>query len=227
MKDNRKSGVALIAGSVTGIIIMVLHPTGHDLFASGQLESAARMLVAVHAVALASLPILFLGAWGLSRYLESPDCFSMAALVTYTFALIAVMNAAVADGLIAPALARQMAAAAPSSAEMWHMVLNYNFRQNQAFAQLYVVASSVAIALWSVSTLRSGKLARGVAVYGAILAPVTLVALFSGHLRLNAHGFGMVMLCEGIWFVIVGVLLFKSEKKEFPAAPAKPHEGAA
>jgi len=212
MTDDRKSGLALIAGSVAGIITMTLHPTGQHVLTPGQLESMARMLVAVHALALAGLPALFLGAWGLSRHVGTDDRIAFAALVTYTLALVAVMNAAVFDGLVAPAIIRQMADAAPSSTEMWHMMLNYNFRQNQAFAQLYVAASSVAIALWSISIARSQTLARGVAIYGVVIAPITLIALFSGHLRLNVHGFGAVMLSQAIWFITAGVLLCRVRK---------------
>ncbi len=110
-----------------------------------------------------------------------------------------------------------MAAAAPSSSDMWHLLFNYNYRQNQGFAQLYVAASSVAILLWSVSIFKNRRLARSVAIYGAVLLPIILIALFSGHLKLNAHGFGMVMLCEGIWFVAAGAILYQAEKTEFPA----------
>src|SRR5208283_6183209 len=73
MTDDRMSGLALIASSVAGIITMSLHPTGHDLFVPGQLDSVIRVLVAVHALALVSLPVCFLGALGLSRRLAAAD----------------------------------------------------------------------------------------------------------------------------------------------------------
>lgn len=207
MTDERKSGIALIAGSVAGIITMALHPGGHHVLTAQQFESLVPMLIAVHALGLASVPIMFLGAWGLSRYAGTPDRIAMAALVIYASGLLAIMNAAVYDGLVAPAILRQMAFAAPSASDMWHTLFNYNFRQNQAFAQLYVAASSLAIVLWSVSFIRSHALTRSVAVYGCILGPITFAALVSGYLRLDAHGFGMVMLCQAIWFITVGVLL--------------------
>jgi hypothetical protein len=215
MTDDRMSGLALIAGSVAGIITMSLHPTGHDLFAPGQLDPMARMLVAVHALALVSMPVSFLGALGLSRRLasplESPDRLAIAALVTYAFALLAVMNAAVADGLVAPAIARQMVAAAPSASEGWRLMFRYNFWQNQAFAQVFVVASSVAILLWSASIIRSGALARGVGIYGCILGPLTLLAVFSGHLELTVHGFGLVVFGQALWLITVGALLCRTK----------------
>jgi hypothetical protein len=208
MTDERKSALALIVGSLAGIFIMALHPTGHDLFAPGKFEAMARMLVAVHALALATLPVLFLGAWGFTRRIAQPDRLAVTALVIYAFGLIALCVAAVADGLLAPAIAREMLGAAPGSSDLWHILFNYNFRVNQAFAQVYVAASSVALFLWSASCLKHGLLSRALAIYGLVLAPLTVLAVFSGHLRLNAHGFGILVLGQTIWFVSVGVLLF-------------------
>ena len=74
MTDNRMSGLALILGSVGSIITMALHPTGHDLQVPGQLTPVTHMIVAVHALALICLPVMFLGAWGLSM-----PCFAESA----------------------------------------------------------------------------------------------------------------------------------------------------
>jgi hypothetical protein len=51
MTDNRLSGLALISGPGGIIITMSLHPTGH--VAAAQVEPMIRMLIAVHALALA------------------------------------------------------------------------------------------------------------------------------------------------------------------------------
>lgn len=193
MTNDRLSGLALISGSGGMIITMSLHPTGH--VAAAQVESMIHMLIAVHALALACVPVMFLGAWGLSRRAASPDRLAMAGLVLYTFALLAVMNAAVADGLVMPNLFRQIVVSAGSQPAIdgWRMLSRYNFYVNQAYAQVFVAASSVAIVLWSASTWRSRELARALGLYGGILGPVTLLALFSGHLNLDAHGFGIVI----------------------------------
>jgi hypothetical protein len=163
MTDDRLSGLALILGSGGMIITMSLHPTGH--VAAAQVESMIHMLIAVHALALACMPVQFLGAWGLSRRVASPDRLGMVGLVLYAVALLAVMNAAVADGLITPNLLRQSTSAgSPPAADAWRMMSRYNFYVNQAYAQVFVAASSVAIALWSGSILRSRELARGLGV---------------------------------------------------------------
>jgi len=209
MTDDRLSGLALISGSGGMIITMSLHPTGH--VAVAQVESMIRVLIAVHALALACIPIQFLGAWGLSRRVASPKRLGMIGLVLYAMALFAVMNAAVADGLITPNLLRQIitSAGSPAAADAWRMMSHYNFYVNQAYAQVFVAASSVAIAMWSGSILHSRELARGLGIYGCILGLVTLFALFSGRLNLDAHGFGIVIFGQAGWFVVAGSLLWQ------------------
>ncbi len=209
MTDNRFSGLALILASIGMVVTMSLHPSGQ--ISPSQLETVIPMLIAVHALALACVPLQFLGSWGLARRMGWPDRLALTGLVVYTFALLAVMNAAVADGLVTPSILRQMVASAGSAAAVdgWRMVSRYNFYVNQAFAQVFVVASSVAIALWSASIWRSGKLAPGLGIFGCLLAPLSLIGLFSGHLKLDTHGFGIIIFGQAAWFIVAGALLLR------------------
>ena len=175
----------------------------------GQSQQMAHLAVVAHALALASLPVLFLGACGLSRRLAAPDRIAFAALVLYAFALLAAANAAVVSGLVAPGLAQKILEGAPPAEDAWRIVFNYNGRLNHAFAAVFVAASSSAIVLWSAAILRGGALARGVGVYGCILGSLTLLAVFSGHLHFDVHGFGMVVLGQAVWFIVVGALLWR------------------
>jgi len=52
-----------------------------------------------------------------------------------------------------------------------------------------------------------------VANYGCVLGPATLALVLSGHLSLGVHGFGMIVLRQTIWFVIAGVLLWRTIRK--------------
>jgi hypothetical protein len=218
MTDNRMSGLALITGTVGTIITMALHPTGH--VAAADIEPMIRMLIAVHALALACVPLLFLGALGLSQQLATSGRLAVSGLALYAFALVAVMNAAVADGLVTPSVLRQIVASAgsPAAIDGWRMMSHYNFYVNQAYAQVFVAGSAMAILLWSISIWRGGELTRNLGIYGCILAPVTLLALFSGRLKLDAHGFGMVVFSQAVWFIIAGILLMRSENSVSAAA---------
>ena len=190
------------------IITMAVHPTGH--ITAAQLEGTIRMLILVHSFALFLVPIQFLGAWGLSRRLIGTTRLEVIGLVFYAVALIAVMSAAVADGLVTPSVFRRIVESADSEAAVktWQMFSRYTFYWNQAYAQVFVAASSAAILTWSVAMLRNRRLSRGLGIYGCILSIATVAVLFSGHLPLDAHRFGAVVLGQAIWFFITAALLW-------------------
>ena len=210
MNDNRLSAIALIAGSAGLIITMAFHPTGHDFFVPGQLEHAMRINMAVHSLALATMPISFLGALGLSLFLNSSDRLAMAGLVSYGVAQIAGMNAGICSGFVAPRMAQLSASSIGPTSDAWKLAFRYTGELNQAFAPVLVVASSVALILWSCAILRS-KGMRGLAVYGLVIGSLTIIGVASGHLRLNVHGYGVVVLTQAIWFVVAGVQLWNAE----------------
>ena len=96
MRRDLYSGMLLIAGALAGVFVMSFHPTAHDMIAGADAARQARLGVLVHAVALATVPVLFLGLLGLSRRLGSTD-LTTAALVFYGFGGAAVISAAVAS----------------------------------------------------------------------------------------------------------------------------------
>lgn len=208
MTDDRKGGLALIAGALGLLVTMSLHPSGHDLFVPGEFASAARLGLVAHALALATLPLSFLGALALARRL-APDRLGLAGLVLYGFALLAGMIAAAVSGLVAPEVARALLATEPGRSDVWQALFHFNGLLNQAFAKVLVVASSAAIVVWSIAIVRSGALARGAGLYGLLAGPVVVLALVSGHVELDVHGFGLIVLAQSAWFLTVGVSLFR------------------
>ena len=205
MRRDAVSGAALIVGTVSGLVTMVLHPTGHQLMAD--YDRIAQLAVAVHVLALTGMPITFLGALGLTRRLSSET--ATAALVAYGFATVAAMAAAVASGLIAPQVAGWTLQAGAEDRETWHALFRYNGEINQAFAKVFVAASSVAILLWSLSILAARTLGRAAGILGCVIGALALIGILSGSLRLDVHGFGLVVLAEGIWTLLVGALLIR------------------
>jgi hypothetical protein len=219
MTDNCMSALALITGMAGSIITMAFHPTGHDLSTPEHSASMMQLNVAVHSLALVCVPILFMGALGLTRRLAATNRLALAGLVLFGYAEVAVMIAATVSGLVAPGLFHHMAAD-PGMADIWRAVLTLNGHLNQAFAQVYVVASSAAIVLWSAAILRASNFSRPLGVYGCILGPLTVIAVLSGHIRLNVHGFGMIVASQAVWFISAGVLLWKEKQESAQFASA-------
>lgn len=221
-QESRAAGFALILGALMGIATMMLHPTGHDLLTPGSRgERMGELAVLVHAVALAGVPISVFGFLGLTRRLEAGGWIPIAAFVVYAFGSVAVLCAAVASGLIAPRLIRDLSAEEPSMRESLHLLLRYTGLFNQAFARVFVVASSVAVILWSAALTRSAVFARGLAVLGHVVGVVSLAAFFSGHLRLDVHGFGLFVLAQAAWTITVGSQMVRRAESAEVSAPEK------
>jgi hypothetical protein len=204
MTDNRKSGIALIAGSIGGIVTMAIHPTAGGPLTVAQVNRLAIVSGVAHGLAIASVLVLFLGACGLAKNLASADRISFAGIITFGLACVAVFVAATVSGFIIPAIIKRMAQDIPANAHPWQIVIDGIFQINQAFAEIYSVAASLAVILWSVSVLRNGGLSRGLALYGCIISALIIVGISIGHLRLNVHGMAAVWFGQAIWFVVAG-----------------------
>ena len=204
MTDDRKAGIALIAGSLGGILTMAIHPTGTASLTAEQVAHLSIASGAAHSIAMVSVLLMFLGACGLAQRTAAADRISFAAIVTYGFACVAVVIAAAASGFIVPGIVKHMVRDVPAAAHQWQIVIDGVFQINQAFARIYSVAASMAIILWSVSALRSRGLGHGVAIYGCVVAPLIILGIGIGHLRLDVHGMTVVWLGQAIWFILVG-----------------------
>jgi hypothetical protein len=147
---------------------------------------------------------------GFTRRLSPGYGLADLALATYAFALVAVMSAAIASGFIAPRLIEALGHA-EGQRPIIDSLFHFNYQVNQAFAMVFVVLSSVAMLLWSVAMLRARSFARGIGIFGCVIGALLLLGVVSGHLRLNVHGFGMIMLLESAWLITVGVALYRVE----------------
>lgn len=218
MTDDRKSALALIAGMTGSIITMAFHP--HGALSAEQFDNIAWLNVTVHALALFCTPIIFLGTIGLTQRLDSRNRLALSALVFFGFADVAVMIAATASGLLMTGLMHHVHSAAPSMADSYRVALQLIGHINQSFALIFVIASSIAITLWSVAILKGTTFARALGTYGCILGLISILAVVSGHIRLDVHGFGLIVLGQAAWFIIVGVQLWRNNQRGEAAATA-------
>lgn len=197
MRREALGGWSMIAGAVMGLVTMAFHPTG---------GGHADLALAVHALAIAAAPVAFYGGWVLTRRLSAGGPLAELALAFYALSTVATLLAATASGLLASDLIAQVAAAQGQAREA-AAVLHYNGALNQAFAKVLVAASSFAIGLWSMEIVRTRLMRRAAGILGCVIAAGALLALLSGHLTLDVHGFGAVVLAQGIWLILVGAEL--------------------
>ncbi len=211
MTDNRLGGIALIIGALSGVVTMAVHPVlpNHPL-EPAEFEKLATVAVWAHSLAIAGIPFLFLGALALTRRLGSAGRLAITALAIYSMSLVAVMIAPALSGLVAPEILRKIVAGGPAS-EQWRAFLSYNYMLNQAFDRIFVLASCAAIGLWSVQIIRSRILPRVLGFYGLAVGVAIFAAVVTG-LRMNAHGFGLIVFGEGIWLVLAGAFLTRGSE---------------
>ncbi len=218
MTDNRKSGLALIAGSVGGIVTMAIHPTSAGVLTPAQFERLATVSAIAHSLAIVSFVVMLLGVIGLSMRLGASDRLAFSGMVVFAVGAVAILIAASVSGFIIPNIMKEMIKDAPTDAPQWRIVVAAIFQINQAFASIYAVAASIAIGLWSISALRNGGLLRGIAIYGCVIAPIIVIAICSGHLRLNVHGMAVVVFSHAIWLIVAGTQLWNDTRDTLPAS---------
>lgn len=207
MKQDRTSGIALILGSLAMVLTMVLHPTGNDLFAG-----RIMLTIVVHTLAIASIPVIVFGFLGFSQKIGFDRSTVSFGFVTYSFGSVAVMCAGVINGLVAPALVRRFLDSDEATQQSIHLLADYGFLLNNAFAKVFVVSASTAMIFWSIAIFKKGALARITAIIGIIVGLFGILGILSGHLRMNVHGFGLLVFAQAAWTVLIGVLMIRSDK---------------
>ena|SRR5687767_9446685 len=210
MKRDVVSGSLLIAGALASVLVMVLHPTAHGRITSEGFQSLATLARAVHALALAATPVVFLGLLGAGRRL-GPSDLATAGLVAYGFGSVAVLGAAVASGFVVPGVMERIAPA--RGTDLAHALAAYTHLWNQAFAKVHAVAFSVGMLLFAAALLRRRgrlKLAAATGIAGIVIGLGVLLALFPGHLLLDLHGARIVNIAQAAWLLCLGILLCRA-----------------
>ena len=206
MTRDRQSAIALLVGSIAWIVTMALHPTG------GSFEKIVRIssvIVGTHSLAIATIPLMLFGFWGLTARLGSDRGLPLLALITYAFGSVAALCAAVINGLTLPAFAKQLAEADPASRDLAHLVVDYGSTMNAGFARVFMVATALAVLLWSISILTTRALPRWIGAIGLAAGLTGLVLVLSGGIDVHVHDFGLFVFGYAAWTILVGVLLWR------------------
>ena len=209
MRRDPLSASLLIAGSLAIVLVMSHHPTGAAIMDAEHAEWHAGLSAIVHGAAIVAIAVLVMGFVGVSRGLGF-SATPVAALVAYGLGAVAGVSAAVVSGFVAPeVILRAMAAEGPAAAETFDALRAFSWMLNQGFAKVHVVASSVAVVLWSVALLRVGRPERAAGVAGILVGLVTLVVFFAGAVQLDVAGFGAIMFAQAAWGIWLGVVLLR------------------
>ena len=198
----------MIAGTLAGLLTMAVHPTGRDVVANSLSGGHNFLAIGAHALSIAAQPVMLAGLLPLTAQLgRKSEIASYLAFILYSLAAVAVLIAAVASGLIVPSLTENLQSANEVIQEVVRSQMHFAGEINQAFAKVYVMFSSAAIALWSLAMLRTELFSRALAALGLIVSALLIAGVAVGHLTLGIHGFGAVVLAEGAWMIATGLRL--------------------
>ena len=207
MRDETLYGAALILSAVGMLATGAFHPTGHQLLASPEAIAHVGLVnKVVHGMALGSVWLSFFGVVGLSRRLGLQRLDVTAALAAFAMGVMALTCAAVTDGIVATELANGLVGADEATRSGIMPLLRLCGLIASSMSRFDVAAVSVAMLLWSVAMMRTG-FSRALSWVGVIIGAVGLLALFSGHLRMNVHDLIAMVVGQSIWTVWTGIAL--------------------
>ena len=214
MNAERSAALALSAGSLAGLLVMALHPTGGEVSREAAAGGSMFLVQAVHWLAIVAQPLLLAGTLALTLRLRARRPIAVGAFAFFTVASVAILLAGAASGLISPGVHRGMHDTGDAGAmTSMQNFLHYTYLLNQAFARIYVVLGALAIALWSWAILGGRELPRGLALYGLLLGGGLLVGRATGQLTLGIHGFGVVILGQSAWMIWAAIALWRGGER--------------
>ena len=190
MIQPRQSAALLMTGVLLPLLVLVMHPTGHELADDphGRMQAVN---VLVHGIAMACLPVLATGLAGLCAWLRWPATATLAFAI-YLIASTCNLLAAMMSGFVAP---RLLSVGATPDASLLHFTHDIN----QAFATSAVVAAGIAFVLWSLALHRRGR--TWLAALGVVIGIVQVAGILSGLLQLDVKGILLATALQAAWLL--------------------------
>lgn len=204
----KSSGISLITGSLLIITTMVLHPSGGNI---EHIIKITKSIKITHALAIFSLPILLFGFYGLTVRILDKWKFSKLAFIIIAFGLIAAMFAALFNGLTLPLFLGKYENSIVENADTLKMITNYGFAINKPLDYIFIVATCLAMSIYSILIIYLNKLPKWIGFFGVALIALALIGLLFGFVFTSLIGFQLFIFGIATWFLATGISLFKTK----------------
>lgn len=209
MKDEEfrvSSGLSLLVGSILATLTMVMHPLGGNI---EHISKIKNVLIFSHSTAIFCLPFVGFGFLGLTKLLQTKSKLSTLAFIICCFGLIAAMIAATINGLTLPEFATAYAADA-GAVEINERIIRYGHCINTPMAMILIFAFSLAVAIWSVIIVQTGKLPVRIGYFGLVIILFGLTGIFFSFNFADLPGFRFFVGGLVVWKIAVGISLLRS-----------------
>jgi hypothetical protein len=206
--SRKLSGTCLLIGAAMAVLTMILHPVGGSM---AHIVKIKGVLIFSHALAIACMPLIAFGLWGLSKTLATQNRMAILSLFIAMFGLGAATLAGVINGLVLPQFAANYVGKETNDLGA---ILNYARLFNKSLAYVFMAAITVAILLWSLLIIARGQLSKWLGYYGLVVFVFGIAALCSTSNMTSVSLFAAFVFGMASWLVAVGILLLKAPRPE-------------
>lgn len=208
-QHSKSSGSALIFGSLLIVATMILHPSGGNI---EHIIKISNIIMITHAMAIFCLPIISYGFYGLTNMLLDKNGISILAFIIISFGLIAVMFAAVFNGLVLPQFAVAYSDSVHENINVLRLIIDYGFSINKSLDYVFITACCLSIILWSGLIIRSLNFPKWIGYFGMALIICALISVLSGIGFTSLIGFRIFVFGLVGWILAAGSILIKSKE---------------
>lgn len=205
---NKITSLCLMIGSAMLVATMVLHPSGGN---AKEILHIYNLAVGTHSLAIASLPFLVFGFFGLSQSLLSPSKLSIFAFITICFSMFSGMIAAAMNGLVLPFFVKSTIEDFEENKNVLSPIINYGLKINLAMDYILIVGLLVAISIYSFLIFKYHKKLRWISYLGFSLLPIALLAVYFQFNFTSISGFRLFVFAIVTWIFSVGNALNKNK----------------
>jgi hypothetical protein len=206
------AGLAIALGSLLSVVFMAYHPTIQAADPAEFVEAMAqeaRLDGIVHAALIVLMGILLYGFSCLATRLGTSIFTVRAGLVAYAMGTGAMVAAALIDGFLIPDFVRRYQGRPADALEIMRHMLTLCSLAIGVCARMGVIATSLAVMLWSLSLIRRPGVLRVVGTLGCIVGALPVAALLLGYLPMNKHGVLAFVLGQTAWSLALGVQMIR------------------
>lgn len=167
------------------------------------------MIVISHAIAIAAMPVCYVGFKGLYQSVGKENLLSQLAMAFSMFGLTAGMLAGAINGLALPVFINRFADADAAMVETLKPLLKYGMSLNHAFDYILIGMFCISVLLWSIELVKAKKRSVWLGYFGIALTLIAVIMLVSGFVFVNLYGFRVFVFGLVAWIVWAGVTLIR------------------
>jgi len=202
-------GVIFGVGTTLGLALIAHHPTVGGLTGAEAIAKIRDLQTADKLVHGALITIVIAFGFAMSML---ADCLGNARLAVragqncYAMGVFAMVGAMLIDGFVIPDVATTLATGSIGIEAISDVVMRFGGVQIQILTKFGLLATALAIGLFSVALFRDNAWARASAVIGFLGCAVTIIWITVLGVTLTPHSLRLVFGTQAVWYASIAVI---------------------